>query len=100
MKKNINLWIVFCSIFIFSIKWYHPFSNFNENIDVRVIFESVSDSYYYYPSLKALSNFNLSYSFDPSIENFRTCKKFGMVNNATDNANDCILSKLNNLKIL
>ena len=72
MKKNINLWIVFCSIFIFSIKWYHPFSNFNENIDVRVIFESVSDGYYYYPFLKALSNFNLSYSFDPSIENLRT----------------------------
>ena len=72
MKKNINLWIVFCSIFIFSIKWYHPFSNFNENIDVRVIFESVGDGYYYYPSLKALSNFNLSYSFDPSVENLRT----------------------------
>ena len=69
MKKNINLWIIFCSIFIFLIKWYHPFSNFEESIDVRVIFESTSDGYYYYPLLKALSNFNLNYSFDSSIEN-------------------------------
>ena len=71
MKKNINLWIFFCSIFLFSIKWYFPFSNFDENIDVKIIFESVSDGYYYYPLLKALSNFNLSYSFDPYIENLK-----------------------------
>ena len=56
MKKNINLWIIFCSIFFFSIKWYYPFSNFDESIDVRVIFESTSDGYYYYPLLKALSS--------------------------------------------
>ena len=72
MKKNVNLWIVLCSIFLFSIKWYYPFSNFDESIDVRIIFESVSDGYYFYPLLKALSNFNLSYSFDPSVENLRT----------------------------
>ena len=63
MKKSVNLWIIFCSIFIFLIKWYYPFENFDENIDVRVIFESVGDGYYNYPLLKALSNFNLNYSF-------------------------------------
>ena len=72
MKNNVNLWIIFCSIFLFSIKWYYPFSNFDESIDVRVIFESTSDGYYYYPLLKALSNFDLNYSFDPSIENLGT----------------------------
>ena len=72
MKKNINLWIAFCSIFLFSIKWYYPFSNFDEGIDVRVIFESISDGYYYYPLLKALTSFDLNYSFDPSIENLGT----------------------------
>ena len=72
MKKNVNLWIIFCSIFLFSIKWYYPFSNFDESIDVRIIFESTSDDYIYYPYLKALSNFNLNYSFDPSIENLGT----------------------------
>ena len=72
MKKNINLCIFFCSIFLFLMKWYQSFLNFDENIDVRIIFESVSDGYYFYPLLKALSNFNLSYSFDPSIENLRT----------------------------
>ena len=72
MKKNVNLWIIFCSIFLFSIKWYYPFSNFDESIEVRVIFESTSDGYIYYPLLKALSNFNLSYSFDPLIENLGT----------------------------
>jgi hypothetical protein len=72
MKKNVNLWIFFCSIFLFSIKWYYPFSNFDESIDVRVIFESISDGYYYFPLLKALSSFDLNYSFDPSIENLGT----------------------------
>ena len=72
MKKNVNSWIIFCSIFLFSIKWYYPFSNFDESIDVRVIFESISDGYYYYPLLKALSNFDLNYSFDHSIENLGT----------------------------
>ncbi len=72
MKKNVNLWIIFCSIFLFSIKWYYPFSNFDESIDVRIIFESISDGYINYPLLKALSNFNLNYSFDPSIENLGT----------------------------
>ena len=72
MKKNINLWIIFCSIFLFLVKWYQPFLKFDESIDVRIIFESVSDGYYFYPLLKALSNFNLSYSFDPSVENLRT----------------------------
>ena len=47
-------------------------SNFDESIDVRVIFESTSDGYYYFPFLKALTNFDLSYSFDPSIENLGT----------------------------
>ena len=72
MKNNVNLWSIFCSIFIFLIKWHYPFSNFDESIDVKVIFESVSDGYYFYPHLKALTNFNLSYSFDPLIENLGT----------------------------
>ena len=33
MKKNINLWIVFLSLFIFLTKWYYPFHNFDEDID-------------------------------------------------------------------
>ena len=71
MKKNINLSIVFFSLFIFLAKWYHPFYNFDEGIDARVIFESANDSYYYYPLLKALLNFNLNYSFDPLVENLK-----------------------------
>ena len=72
MKKKINLSIIFCSIFLFSIKWYFSFLNFDENIDARIIFESTGDGYYFFTHLKSLSNFDLSYSFDPHIKNLGT----------------------------
>jgi len=68
-KININLLIFFFGIIFFIFKWYLSFLNFEENINVRIIFESVSDGYYYFPSFKALTNFDLNNSFDPSVEN-------------------------------
>ena len=68
-KNNINLFIfIFCLIFFFT-KWYHPFVNFNEGIESKIIFESVSDGYHYFVPFKALANLNLNSSFDPLIKN-------------------------------
>ena len=58
-KKSITLLIGFLSLGFFLFKWYLPFENFEENINTKVIFESLSDGYYYFPELKSLVNFNL-----------------------------------------
>ncbi len=68
-NKKINFLIFFFSMIFFILKWHHSFLNFDESINVRIIFESVSDGYYYFPSFKALTNFDLNNSFDPSIKN-------------------------------
>jgi len=69
IKRNINLGIILCSIIFFLFKWSHPIIHFNEDLDVTLIFESASDGYYYFPTLKALANFDLTNSYDPFIGN-------------------------------
>ena len=66
-KKNINICIFFTALIFFIIKWYNPFANFDEKIDITVIFESVSDGYYYFAPFKAFANFDLNYSYDAAI---------------------------------
>ena len=68
-KKNINLGILFCALIIFSIRWYSPLINFDEKIDISIIFESISDGYIYFAPFKAFANLDLNYSFDPVIKN-------------------------------
>ena len=68
-NNKINFLIFFFSMIFFILKRHHSFLNFDEAINVRIIFESVSDGYYYFPSFKALTNFDLNNSFDPYIKN-------------------------------
>ena len=68
-KNNINLGIFFCALIIFLIRWYSPLINFDEKIDISIIFESISDGYIYFAPFKAFVNLDLNYSFDPAIEN-------------------------------
>jgi hypothetical protein len=69
-KKNyINFWILFIGFFIFALRWYHPIINFDEHIDITILFESVGDGFMYLAPFKAFTNFDLSYSYDPLIEN-------------------------------
>jgi hypothetical protein len=68
-KKNINLLILFFSFTIFLIRWYLPILNFKEELDISLIFESVSDGYYYFTHFKALANLDLNNSFDPLVNN-------------------------------
>ena len=69
-KKNfINLWILFVSFLFFILRWYNPIINFDEKIDITIIFESIGDGYMYLAPFKAFANLDLSNSYDPLIKN-------------------------------
>jgi hypothetical protein len=71
-KTNINLFIIVFTLIIFLTKWYYPYFYFNETIESKLIFESVSDGYYYFAQFKALANLSLNNSFHPLINNLGT----------------------------
>ena len=64
-----KFYIIYISFFLIFIKWFFSFYFFQEEIDVRIIFESVADGKYYFPLIKYLSDLNFNLSFDPSIKN-------------------------------
>ena len=68
-KNNINLFIIVFGLITFTTKWCYSYFYFNEEIEARIIFESVSDGYYNLAVLKSLVNFDLSNSFSPLIDN-------------------------------
>ena len=70
MRSN-NFNILVFSFFIITIKWFFSFYYFDETLDIKIIFESVTDGKYYYPLIKYLSDYNLSQSFDPEISNLQ-----------------------------
>ena len=69
-NKNINT-ILIISIFLFSVKWILSFYFFEEDLLVRIIFESVTDGKVYYPLVKYLAFFEFNNSFDPYINNLK-----------------------------
>ena len=70
-KNNINLLILTCSSIFFLFRWYLSFNNFSEDITSKIIFESISDGYYYFAEFKLLADFNLNNSYYPFIENLK-----------------------------
>tara|TARA_B100001123_G_C15343016_1_gene1035827 strand:+ start:2881 stop:4731 length:1851 start_codon:yes stop_codon:yes gene_type:complete len=66
IRKYILLYISFLLI---TVKWIISYYFFPDPIDLRIIFDSVTDGKYYFPLIKYLSNLNLNISFDPEIEN-------------------------------
>jgi len=71
-KTNINLFIIIFGLIIFITKWYYSYYYFDEEIEAKIIFESVSDGYYNFAPFKALANLNLNNSFSPLIDNLGT----------------------------
>ena len=51
LNKEI-FFLFFVSILLFLTKWIFSFSLFDEDLDVKIIFESVTDGKYYYPLIK------------------------------------------------
>ena len=71
INKLKKLYIIYISLFIIIVKWYLSFYFFQEEIDVKILFESVTDGKYYYPLIKYLSDLNFTSSFDPIIEDLK-----------------------------
>ena len=63
--KNYNL--ILSALVIVSIKWLSSYYFFNEELDTKIIFESVPDGEQFYPQIKYLSQIILNKSFDPDI---------------------------------
>jgi len=71
-KNFINLFIIVLGLVIFITKWYNSYFYFNEEIESKIIFESMSDGYYNFAPFKALANLDLNNSFSPMIDNLGT----------------------------
>jgi hypothetical protein len=67
-KKNI-IYFLIISFLIFSSRWIPSFYSFDESISVRIILESITDGYYYYPLVKYLSVLDFNNSFNPNYPN-------------------------------
>lgn len=66
-----NFFLFFLSILLFLTKWIFSFSIFDENLDIKIIFESVTDGKYYYPLIKYLAELSFNNSYDPTIINLK-----------------------------
>ena len=69
--RSINSYILIFSFLIISVKWFFSYYYFDETLDIKIIFESVTDGKYYYPLIKYLSDFNMNQSFDPEISDLQ-----------------------------
>lgn len=56
-----KFYIIYISLLLILIKWSFSFYFFQEEIDVRVLFESVADGKYYFPLIKFLSDLNFNF---------------------------------------
>ena len=64
-KKNI-IFLIIISFFIFSSRWIPSYYLFDESISVKIILDSITDGYYYFPLVKYLSIFDFNNSFAPN----------------------------------
>jgi hypothetical protein len=63
--------IFLCAFILFAGKWAFSLYYFDENIDVKILFDTRSDGYMYYPYIKALAGFNFNNSFDIGINELK-----------------------------
>ena len=66
-RKNL-LFLISISFLIFGSKWFSSYYLYTESISTRIIFESVTDGYHYFPLVKYLSIFDFNNSFSPYYE--------------------------------
>ena len=71
LKLSKNTILILFSFLIILTKWIISYYFFKESLETKIIFESITDGKYYYTLIKFLSDLNLSYSFDPNVENLR-----------------------------
>ena len=57
--------------YLFLIRWHQTFFFLDENIDSKIIFESITDGYKYFPIFKAFTELSLNISYDNDIINLK-----------------------------
>ena len=67
-SKKILLFLIFISFLIFGSKWIISYYLFTETTSTKIIFESVTDGYQYFPLVKYLAIFEFNNSFNPYFE--------------------------------
>ena len=58
--KNLN-YILLCAFFVFIFKWIFSYIFFNDDISLKIIFDTPSDGYFYYIYVETLSNLKLTF---------------------------------------
>ena len=64
-------YLFLCAFFLFIGKWFSSFYFYDEELGIRIIFDSQGDSYFYFPYIKALSSLDFNNSFDSNILNLK-----------------------------
>ncbi len=67
-NKNDIFFLIFVSFLLYLPKWLISYFYFEETSSIKVIFESVTDGYHYFPLVKYLAIFEFNNSFSPFIE--------------------------------
>ena len=67
-SKKILLFLIFISFLIFGSNWIISYYLFTETTSTKIIFESVTDGYQYFPLVKYLAIFEFNNSFNPYFE--------------------------------
>ena len=70
LNKNLNFLFII-SILLFFSRWILSFYFFHESLDVKIIFESVTDGKYYFPLIKYFTELNFNNSYNPTISNLK-----------------------------
>ena len=68
---KIIIFISLISLLIFSFKWFFSYSFFEDDLSLKIIFDTPSDGYFYYVYLDALSSLDFNKSFDANIDNLK-----------------------------
>lgn len=66
-----NYTLILSALFIVSFKWIPSYYFFNEELSIKIIFESVPDGEYFYPQIKYLSEMIFNKSFDQDINGLK-----------------------------
>ena len=68
--KNFN-YILSYTFLIFIFKWLFSYIFFNDDISIKIIFDTPSDGYFYYIYTEALSHLKFNESFDSEIKDLK-----------------------------
>ena len=71
LNKNSFFILLFLILFLFIFKWIFSYIYFDDDLSIKVIFDTKSDGYFYYVYTEALSSLNFNNSFDTNINNLK-----------------------------